>query len=76
MIQKIDMYACVCDRCGKRHENENLGYMAWGDGGQAFEDAEEAGWTEIDGKHYCLIAMNMMKKQRSIYQNKRRTNNE
>lgn len=52
MIEKVDMYACVCDGCGKMHVNENLGYVAWVDGSQAFEDAGEAGWT-IDGKHYC-----------------------
>lgn len=52
MIIKVDMYSCVCDRCGKTHVNENLGYVAWVDGSQAFEDAAEAGWTEIDGKHY------------------------
>lgn len=53
MIRRVDMYQCVCDRCGKTHVNENLGYVAWVDGCQAFEDAAEDGWTEIDGKHYC-----------------------
>ena len=53
MIKKVDMYACVCDRCGKMHVNDDLGYMAWVDGSQAFEDAEESGWTNIEGKHYC-----------------------
>lgn len=53
MIKKIDMYACVCDRCGKIYEDEDMGYIAWVDGGQAFESASENGWTEIGGKHYC-----------------------
>ena len=47
------MYMCECDRCGKIHVNENLGVIAWADCEQAFEDASESGWTEIDGKHYC-----------------------
>lgn len=53
MIRKVDMYQCVCDRCGKTHVNENLGYVAWADETYAADDAYENGWTNIDGKDYC-----------------------
>lgn len=53
MIKKVEMYSCVCDGCGKTHVNDELGYIAWVDECQAFADAEEYGWTEIDGKLYC-----------------------
>lgn len=53
MIREVTMYEAVCDRCGKSHINENMGYCAWVDGCGAVEDAYEAGWTEIDGKLYC-----------------------
>ena len=47
------MYQAVCDGCGKVHVNEDLGYCAWVDEWSARNDAEEAGWQEIDGKLYC-----------------------
>lgn len=53
MIKKVEMYSCVCDGCGKTYVNDELGYIAWVDECQAFEDAAQDGWTEIGGKHYC-----------------------
>lgn len=29
MIQEVTMYQAVCDRCGKGHVNEAMGYCAW-----------------------------------------------
>jgi hypothetical protein len=53
MIQKVEMFTVVCERCGKQYSNDDLGYCAWVDGSSAREDAEECGWQSIEGKDYC-----------------------
>ena len=48
-IVKEYFYNVKCDRCGKL-ANEEL----WGnDVAFAKEDADESGFIEVDGKHYC-----------------------
>lgn len=53
MIRKVDMYQCVCDRCGKTYIDECEGIVAWADGNYASNAAYEDGWADIDGKDYC-----------------------
>ncbi len=53
MIRRVDMYQCVCDRCGKACINEDEGFVAWADGTQAREQAYDMDWQRIDGKDYC-----------------------
>ena len=53
MIRKVEMYQCVCDRCGKAFVDDNYNYCAWVDENYASEAANENGWTNIDGKDYC-----------------------
>lgn len=53
MIRKVDMYQCVCDRCGKPFEDGFHGFAAWTDEESAECVAMENGWETIGGKHYC-----------------------
>ena len=53
MIQKVEMYQAVCDRCGKSHVDEFNGYVAWSDMWSAKNVAMDAGWQEIDEHLYC-----------------------
>lgn len=46
MIQKVEMYQAVCERCGRKHGYE------FSDG-MARYMAKMCGWEEIDGKLYC-----------------------
>ena len=46
MIQKVEMYQAVCDRCGRKFGNEFTDDMAR-------YMAKMCDWQEIDGKLYC-----------------------
>lgn len=54
MFKRINMYTCVCDRCGKEYECEEYDIIAFETKEQAFYYANTFDdWKEIDGKHYC-----------------------
>ena len=53
MIREVTMFAMVCDNCGKQHEDEDAGFIAWSDEVGARESACESGWYEDDGNYYC-----------------------
>ena len=46
MIQKVEMYRAVCERCGRKHGYEFSDDMAR-------YMAKMCDWQEIDGKLYC-----------------------
>lgn len=48
-------YAIRCDRCGEHHEAE---YEYFSDESGAWESAQDEGWIEVDGKHYCSCCYN------------------
>lgn len=51
-IQKIEMYTCIFDCCGKSAD-EGTDYSCWGDSSFAKDIASNADWL-IDGdKDYC-----------------------
>ena len=47
--EKIITY--ICDGCGERfrNDNDNVGYIDL----DIWDEAEDCGWHEIDGNHYC-----------------------
>lgn len=51
MIDIKPLTTYVCDCCGERFMNDsgNVGYIDQ----DIWSDAEDYGWHEIDGKHYC-----------------------
>ena len=53
MIQKVEMYQAVCDRCGKPHIDELNGYVAWADEWSARNAAIDSGWLAINHELYC-----------------------
>lgn len=54
MIEKVEMYQAVCDRCGESYYDEFNGFVAWSDKCTAKDAAINGGeWHEIDGKLYC-----------------------
>ena len=53
MIREVTMFAMVCDNCGKQHEDEDAGFIAWSDEVGARESACESGWYEDGGNYYC-----------------------
>lgn len=54
MIVEVKMYACKCDNCGKQWEDDHYGWTAMTDEFSIKQMiAEEDGWHEEDGKHYC-----------------------
>ena len=46
------MYYGVCDGCGKELE-QDYDVIAWCDKGTVYEQMQDNGWLEINGKHYC-----------------------
>lgn len=44
MIKETKSYYVVCDRCGKRLEDEDYGICGWADKGTAVDEAEECDW--------------------------------
>lgn len=42
-----------CDNCKDAYQNEDSGYAWWMDPNDAWEDANNEGWTEENSKHYC-----------------------
>ncbi len=57
MIEKVEMYQAVCDRCGKSYYDEFNGFVAWSDESTARNAATENGWSEMNGKLYCPDCM-------------------
>lgn len=51
-IQKIEMYTCICDNCGKSAD-ENTDYSCWGDTSIAKDVAMNADWITEGDKDYC-----------------------
>ena len=51
MIKPVTMYSVVCDGCGKVFNVDDM--IAWSDKISAVEQANESGWLERKGKHYC-----------------------
>lgn len=43
-----------CDNCKTDYQDENSGYGFWLDKNDAWESACDDGWTEDNGKHYCV----------------------
>lgn len=42
-----------CDNCKTTYQDESTGYAFWLDKNDAWECANEDGWTENSEKHYC-----------------------
>lgn len=54
MIRKVEMYQCVCDRCGKVNSEDGGDIDSYIDENTAREASETNEWLEtLDGKHYC-----------------------
>ena len=55
MIQKVEMYQAVCDRCGKTMTSEagDEYTAAFDSEGDAWDGAFGQGWSEIDFRLYC-----------------------
>jgi len=51
-IQKIEMYTCICDCCGKSAD-EDTDYSCWSDTSVAKDTAMNAGWAHEGDKDYC-----------------------
>jgi len=51
-IQKIEMYTCICDSCGKSAD-EDSDYSCWGDSSIARDIAANADWLIEYGMDYC-----------------------
>lgn len=51
-IQKIEMYTCVCDCCGKSAD-EDTDYSCWGDESIAKYVAMNADWITEGHEDYC-----------------------
>lgn len=45
----------ICDHCGDTYENTNgfVSYNGDEDGSMIWMDAENSGWVEINGNHFC-----------------------
>ena len=52
MMQKVEMYQAVCDRCG-RPCSEISGIVAWENPESARIAAWESGWMSINHDLYC-----------------------
>lgn len=55
MIQKVEMYQAVCDRCGKVMASEVCDdyTVSFSSEVDAWDGAFEQGWNEIDSHLYC-----------------------
>jgi len=42
-----------CDNCKTTYQDDNSGYAFWLDRNDAWECANEDGWTKEDNNHYC-----------------------
>lgn len=51
-IQKIEMYTCICDICGKSAD-EDTDYSCWGNPSVAKDVAMNADWITEGDKAYC-----------------------
>lgn len=54
MIHEEKCFVLTCDNCKETYCDENgTGFSMFPDGGQVWEYADNDGWYEQDGKHYC-----------------------
>lgn len=54
MINEEKCFTLTCDNCHETYFDEDgTGFSMFTDGGQAWECADNDGWYEQDGKHYC-----------------------
>lgn len=52
-IQKVELYVCTCDNCGRDYEECDL-YMVYPDEVEADNAVRNNGdWIKEDGKYYC-----------------------
>jgi acetylornithine deacetylase/succinyl-diaminopimelate desuccinylase-like protein len=51
MIIAEVFYGIKCNRCGEIYDGGDFSF--WNDEGTAIENATEADWAELNGKHYC-----------------------
>ena len=51
-VQEVTMYRIRCDRCAACAQDKG-DFYAWADAEQAWDDAANGDWNEIDDKHYC-----------------------
>ena len=51
MIEEVIYYDIICDRCGKSLIEESE--MCYPDKDSALMVAEQSGWMDINGNHYC-----------------------
>lgn len=51
-IQKIEMYTCICDNCGKSAD-EGTDYAGWSDSSYSKDIASNADWATEGDKDYC-----------------------
>ena len=42
-----------CDNCKDTYQDDDSGYAFWMNPNDAWECANDDGWTEEDDKHYC-----------------------
>lgn len=52
-IQKLEMYTCICDNCGKSAD-ENTEYSCWSDDSIARDVAMNANWIRQGKEDYCI----------------------
>lgn len=68
MIKETKSYYIVCDRCGKRLEDDDYGICGWADKGTAVDEAEERDWLcTKDGFHYCPVCISRDEKMNEYY---------
>ena len=50
MIEPITMYRCICDNCKTQWGDDVIAYA---DPVITWDAAQDSGWIEHEGKHYC-----------------------
>lgn len=53
MIQKVECFTLECDNCKEIFQDEHSGFSIFVDESSAWEYADNDGWYEDKGKHYC-----------------------
>lgn len=52
MIEKVEMFTIICDKCGL-NIGESQEYSCWADKGVAEENAMDSDWEKDGDKHFC-----------------------
>ena len=50
---KEELQNVQCDNCQDTYQDDDSGYTWWMDPNDAWESANNDGWTEDNEKHYC-----------------------